>query len=175
MIDINLTVIGDGACSTTRTYLTYLRAAGLRPQRLWLVNFYPASKRTAAARRWLGTRVANRLHARGKPTSSSPSPEFQSLCMALMASAPRHVELFGDFDYGAHAASVDRFTAEDYDDPYLHQRILEASDTAFLYTNGGIVPAGLLDRREIKMFHIHPGVVPNVRGSDCFLWSCLVR
>ena len=53
--------------------------------------------------------------------------------------------------------------------------MVQAGDTAFLYTNGGRVPASLLGRPEIRVLHIHPGIVPDLRGSDCLLWSAVVR
>jgi methionyl-tRNA formyltransferase len=44
-----------------------------------------------------------------------------------------------------------------------------------LYTSGGRVPGDLLSTSPSRMIHIHPGVVPYVRGSDCLFWSVLTR
>ena len=69
------------------------------------------------------------------------------------------------------ASSVREFAVLDFNDEYLRKLMAKHSDTAFLYTNGGIVPSSLLKEPEIKILHIHPGIVPEFRGSDCFLWS----
>jgi hypothetical protein len=177
MQEINLTIIGDVFCSTTRTYLTYLKDAELRPKNLWLINFTPAEPRAKKAARYFGATVGNYFHSRQKtPSAGTFSAEFKLLCGELQeTAAPLPVNLFDDFEASDYASHVERFSAEDYDDAYLQRRILRTKGTAFLYTNGGIVPQKLLDHDSVKIFHIHPGVVPHVRGSDCFLWSCLVR
>lgn len=173
---VNLTVIGDRGCSTTRTYLSYMRAAGLRPRRLWLVDFFPASPLVHWARRLLGSGTANFLQRREIAARLSPSAEFIELCNALQESAtPQPVDLFGSFEPSAYADEVESFVAEDYSDGYLQRRMLRHADTAFLYTNGGRVPGSLLEQPGLSVFHVHPGVVPDVRGSDCLLWSYLVR
>lgn len=177
MQEINLTVIGDTLCSTTRTYLTYLKAAELKPQRLWVVSFTPAQRLARLAGQYFGNKVGNFFHSRqdsGEP--GNHTAEFQALCMKLQEVATENpIDLFGDFNLHDYATSVEEFAAEDYHDGYLRQRILEERRTAFLYTSGGLVPENLLNEKDVKIFHVHPGVVPEVRGSDCFLWSCLTK
>ena len=36
------------------------------------------------------------------------------------------------------------------------------------------MPPKILDLKNIKMLHIHPGFLPDIRGADCSLWSNLV-
>jgi len=33
----------------------------------------------------------------------------------------------------------------------------------------------LLSLNGLRFLHIHPGIVPDVRGADCFFWSLLLR
>jgi len=173
---LNLTVIGDRACSTTRVYLHHLRKAGLRPRRLWLVDFSPAPRWIGAAGRVLGAERANRLRAFERRPPAAPAPEFGALCEALQRSAGFDVvDLFSEIDGHAFADEVKSLVAVDYDDPALEAQIVRHADTAFLYTNGGRVPARVLDHPEVRFFHVHPGMVPEVRGSDCLLWSALDR
>jgi hypothetical protein len=165
---INLTVIGDRSCSTTRTYLEHMRAAGYRPRRLWLVDFGFQSWRTRL-RKVLAALTVWR-HA------SAQNHQYAELCKRLQVQAG-----YTPIDHEAawrpadHAAEVRSFCVRDFDDPLLHARMAQAADTAFLYTNGGKVPAALLDRPDIRVLHIHPGIVPDMRGSDCLLWSAAVR
>ena len=176
---LNLTVIGDCACSTTRTYLTYLRSAGLRVKRLWLVNFGPESRRRRLARRFLGSTVTNLLLDRRSRASFTPAvldERYPGLCMRLQEEAGFvPIDHFSAWSPDDFAEEVTRFRASDFADAALQARMSAARDTAFLYTNGGIVPGSLLDTPDLRMFHIHPGMVPELRGSDCFLWSAAVR
>lgn len=164
---VNLTVIGDRSCSTTRTYLAHLREAGYRPRRLWLVDFGPRSWRA----RLRGMAAALAVW---RPERSDA--QYADLCLQLQAQAGLtpidHTTHWRPADYAQEVCS---FRARDFDDPQLHARMAQAVDTAFLYTNGGRVPAVLLERPEIRVLHIHPGIVPDLRGSDCLLWSAAVR
>jgi len=173
---INLTVIGDRACSTTRTYLDYLRREGLRPRRLWLVDFVPVSRRLRWVRRLLGARLVDALLRSRGEAAAPPDEAFAELCLRLQAEAGLvPVDYFAPWEPADYAEQVERFSAMDFHDPLLHRRLARSDDTAFLYTNGGIVPAALLEQPGIRILHIHPGIVPDMRGSDCLLWSALVR
>lgn len=174
MKTVNLTIIGDVACSTTRTYLSFLKNADLRPKNLWLVGFGIGSPERRLERLYYKFSKTSRralvIHA-----SREGSTEFRKVCEDLMKDAAvLPVDLFGAFDYEAHAECVDYFVAPDYHDALLQRRILNARDTVFLYTNGGIVPPELLGTEGVKILHMHPGVVPSMRGSDCFLWSAIL-
>lgn len=176
---LNLTVIGDCACSTTRTYLTYLNSAGLRARRLWLVNFGPESRRRRILRRFLGTMATDVLLGWRAPSGFAPGvagERYASLCLRLQEEAGfSPIDHFSSWSPDEHAEEVTRFRASDFTDIALQARMRAAKETAFLYTNGGIVPGSLLGVPGLRVFHIHPGIVPELRGSDCFLWSASVR
>jgi hypothetical protein len=88
---------------------------------------------------------------------------------------PVQVNFFKPLDLGVVAEVVKKFKAENYEDPVLQARIFQNKEDAFLYTNGGIVPGTVLNYPGIKFLHIHPGIVPEMRGSDCLLWSHLIK
>jgi hypothetical protein len=164
---INLTVIGDRSCSTTRTYLAHLHEAGYRPRRLWLVDFGPRSWRA---------RVRGMLNALAVWKRERPNTAYADLCLLLQEQAGiTPIDHSTPWQPAKYAEEVCSFRVRDFDDPQLHARMAQANDTAFLYTNGGLVPAVLLDRPDIRVLHIHPGIVPDLRGSDCLLWSAAVR
>jgi len=58
-------------------------------------------------------------------------------------------------------------------DPAL-ANVLAGAGTV-LFTGGGIVPASLLAMLGLRFIHVHPGILPHVRGADGLLWSMLVR
>ena len=168
-VEINLTVIGDKKCSTTLTYLTYLNCAGLVPKRLWLVDFgVRESSRWAFPKRMFSS-------LKRKITSSSDSADvngerqFHKLGENLQRDAGLDIICHSSsWSPEQYASSVKEFSAHNFNDESLRKLMVKHSDTAFLYTNGGIVPAGLLDEPEIRILHVHPGIVPEFRGSDCF-------
>lgn len=170
--DINLTVIGDRLCSTTRTYLTHLRDAGFRPRALWLVDFGSPPGWRQRVRGLLAG-----LRSLGRSCGATENDDgFAALCLHLQEEAG-----FDPIDHTASwrpedfADEVKVFHARDFNDHALLVRMLNSRDTAFLYTNGGLVPATLLDQPDLRVLHIHPGIVPELRGSDCLLWSAAVR
>lgn len=177
MRDVNLIVIGDKACGTTRAYLAYLNAADIRPKEVWLIDFYPASESVKKYRKVpiIGSWLSNNRHRREEFPDYWPPEPFDELCDKLQKVTPLYVPVRDEFGFERYAGRVRHMVAEDYDDPYLLQMIKKHRAAAFLYTNGGRVPGELLSHPDIRIFHIHPGVVPYVRGSDCFLWSLLAR
>lgn len=175
MRDLNLIVIGDRACGTTRAYLTYLAAAALRPRAVWVIDFFAPSPRAIRWRRMplVGSKLANAMHAKEPKPAALPSPEVAQLARALQQSVPHPIDFIDQFDFGRYAASMREMVAEDFTDPFLQRAMLANRDCAFLFTNGGIVPRDLLARQDLRIFHVHPGLVPELRGSDCFWWSLL--
>lgn len=176
---LNLTVIGDCACSTTRTYLIYLKSAGFRARRLWLVNFGAEGPRRRILRRILGATATEFLLGWRASSWSAPGgtdERYAGLCRRLQEEAGfPPIDHFAAWSPDDYAEEITRFLASDFTDSALQSRMLAARDTAFLYTNGGIVPGPLLAAPGLRIFHIHPGIVPELRGSDCFLWSAAVR
>lgn len=162
---INLTVIADRSCSTARTYLEYLRIAGLMPQHLWLVDFGQRSLR----KRLFMSRFAPAPYL-------NESKVYHNLCMNIQCEAGlAPIDYFMPWDGEGYAEKVTRFYATDFNDANLQARMKHYTNTAFLYTNGGIVPATILDEKDVRVLHIHPGIVPELRGSDCLLWSVKLR
>lgn len=174
MRSINLIVIGDRACGTTRTYLTYLKSKGLIPSELWLVDFIPAPRLTVLLGELpFGSQIGNIFHRSVKKSTPVYSSLFLKTCEQLQKAVPIPIDYHSDFSYEMFAGKVIELTVEDYNDKYLHKKIFENRENAFLYTNGGIVPANILEKEDLRIFHIHPGIVPEMRGSDCFYWSLL--
>ena len=53
--------------------------------------------------------------------------------------------------------------------------IKKSDDKYLLFSGGGIVGPKLLNLPDKKLLHIHPGIVPEIKGADCLFWSILVR
>ena len=74
-----------------------------------------------------------------------------------------------------------------YDVPFERQAMTSINDTKVLeclgkqggqryalFVGGGILREPILGLG-VRFLHIHPGVVPHIKGSSCLLWSALVR
>ena len=82
----------------------------------------------------------------------------------------------GDCDYRAVAQEVDTLFVDGFKDPAMLEglRALPAR-TPVLFTGGGLLPASVFEASNCRFLHIHPGLLPNVKGADGMLWSLLLR
>lgn len=172
---VGLTIVGDIACMTTRTYLTYLAGEGYIPEELWLVKFCPAPEKAVKARELplFGSAIANLIHRNSPAPDITHDEEILSLAAGLQKVTPHPVPMTS-FEYENYADKVRYIVAEDYNDPYLQVLLGGRKSSLYLYTNGGLVPDSLI-AGGLRILHVHPGVVPEMRGSDCMLWSAHVR
>jgi len=59
-------------------------------------------------------------------------------------------------------------------DPKIINAMSNAFGSALLFSGGGIVRQKTFDSISKKFIHVHPGLLPSVRGADCFFWSVLL-
>lgn len=172
-----------------RAYLGVLRQRGWRPERIVLMvderdrahgrpvaPWLPSSLRRSWATKVQDLRMnhwAREFHGR-----------HGHWCRPwLVRLAQRYGLDAGVFDtfieppsFARHAGQVDALLVDGLSDRRLaeHLRGLPRP-TTLLFTGGGMVPAALLALPELRLIHVHPGVLPHVRGADGLLWSLLLR
>lgn len=171
---LDLTVVADRSCPTSRTYLTYLRDAGFAPGKVIIVDFAYGDPTYRKLAPYLGRRSAlavSKLRGGRSPVND----RFVQLCNLLKSTAPKSIDYFSNFAFEDYSETIANFVATDFSDSELLRLLSSEKCKNFLYTNGGRVPASFLNNKEISVLHIHPGVVPYVRGSDGLFWSLLVR
>jgi hypothetical protein len=172
-----------------RSYLGVLRAAGHRVERIVLMvgKRDPASRKPLAP--WLPTIIRHpfarmQQDLRMNYWSREMLRRHRSFCvpwLKLLASACEIDEsvfrcLTERPDYAAYADTVDEVFCDGLGDPALAQQLARLPGRrAILFTGGGMVPASLLNLPQCRFIHVHPGVLPRVRGADGFLWSVLLR
>jgi hypothetical protein len=71
--------------------------------------------------------------------------------------------------------NVDRVTVSGVNDPKLSSVIEAGSTKTLLFTGGGILEPSILSLSDVRFLHIHPGIVPEVKGADGLYWSWLIR
>ena len=64
----------------------------------------------------------------------------------------------------------------EYQDMFLSklselEKLFSKTKDTFLFSGGGILPKSLFKYKDIKLIHIHPGYLPDIKGADGLLWS----
>ena len=79
-------------------------------------------------------------------------------------------------NYARYANQLDEVFVDGLGDTALEAHLRGLTGRrAVLFTGGGMVPASLLNIPHCRFIHVHPGVLPHVRGADGLLWSVLLR
>lgn len=73
-----------------------------------------------------------------------------------------------------YSDNVKEVLVENLNDPKLPE-VLSVESGNILFTGSGIVPRNILEVPGVKFLHIHPGMLPEIRGADCTLWSNLLK
>lgn len=173
---------------SVRAYLARMRQAGLRPRHILLMvqTRHPTTKKPIG--RWLPRRIRawyaektqeqahnywpRRLKADHPHVIEGITRQMQQVCLNPADLIAQMLELVKYEDYADH---VHRISITGLRDPLLLQTLTEMSPGTVLFTGGGILPPGLLDIEGIRFLHVHPGLLPMVRGADGLLWSTLLR
>lgn len=74
-----------------------------------------------------------------------------------------------------YADAVEILELDGVSDPQLANYLSICPEELILFTGGGLVPSSILELNNVTLLHVHPGVLPDIRGSDGLLWSTMVR
>ena len=170
---LNLILIGDISCSTTRTYLEYLKNNNYKIEAIWLINFQRKSNFKNKIKLFISRFFVNKDKLLSNQFNKKDK-KFKKLIKDIQNELKfNSIDFSNKFELNSVTSKIKIFNFTNYKDPNLQKLIKENIDNTFLYTNGGIVPKSLLNDQEVKILHIHPGIVPEFKGSDCLLWSGL--
>lgn len=188
MKTIPLTVLVHDA-PHARAYLSAMRNIGIRPRKIILMidSRKPGSQKPLL--KWiphgLRIRMAEQIHEQANnywPRQIlQKHPELvQNIATHLQSWFPEPMEMFqeitGRFSYEDYAEDVERELVAGFKDERLRKTLQKEPDgTPVLFSGGGILPASLVELQNIRFLHIHPGLLPLVRGADGLLWSTLIR
>ena len=173
-----LCIIGDINCSTTRTYVEYLHKKQVPISKLWLVHFWKKEQTLIKSSIW-HNRLADSIRKyvyRDKSVEVVIDGNFSKICLELQRSTDfETIDYKSQWNPSNYCNDVIVFESSSINDDNIKRRIRRNLDHMFLYTNGGIVSEEILNIRNFKMLHVHPGRVPEMKGSDCLLWSAAIR
>ena len=129
-------------------------------------------KKYELVKRLLGKKIANKALSIYKYLNNKKIGELNKYFMRLNGIELEDVADY--FDTYPKNNLVELFV-NNLDDGGLKKYISEKVKGAVLFTGGGILKKEILSIPDVKFIHIHPGVVPDVRGADCFFWSYLLK
>jgi len=169
-----------------RAYASALRHAGVCPRRVISI----APKYDLVTRKELGRWVPKSL----RPVYACKIDEYRQNYWPrrLKRTSPELVDLMSDalaarfpyfqsffnalerpLNYRGWVGTHDSLAVDGLSDPALAEAL--AGSKTVLFTGGGRVPASLLAMPGVRFLHVHPGLMPYIRGADGLLWSTLVR
>lgn len=178
VVDLVVLAFADGPYS--RAYLGHLRAAGYRPRAVVVLKMARGGRHVGSGisrvRRYAASAIG-KVRAILQPwRRARPAPEWYPRFLAeVQERFSVTIPLAGPVDFREYTERVLEVDIEDFDDPRLLSVLRDLNAKAILFTGGGRVTPGLLGEPGIKVIHVHPGIVPDVRGSDGLFWSCVVR
>jgi hypothetical protein len=169
-----------------RAYLSLLRRSGLRPERLVLVLEENHAVTGRPLGRWLPRWLRTPYVERVQDLTRNHWPralrrDHPELLDAILEGMQERVpgaaeivsEITGAFRYETYARRVDRVFAQGVSDIPVERALAGAG--AVLFTGGGLIRSNILRLPSVRLLHVHPGRLPELRGADGVLWSETLR
>lgn len=168
-LDLNVLFVDS---MPSRVYLAMLKKQGLIPKKIIYIDMDPSSRKFNALKSLVGRFLAKKIF---KLYKNFEGQKISDLGQSLLSEFKlTYSDLsFDIFQYPAQ--QIDKIVVTGLDDSCFIEKIRNEKNKTFLFTGGGILKEDLLSIPNSKYIHIHPGIVPDVKGADCFFWSCLLR
>jgi hypothetical protein len=176
MREIELTVLTDYHLGYgARAYLHMLHERGLRPKMI-LRTAFTRSRNVKRVARYLGTKKAYDLFEIYKRLKSGRKKAYldemkSDICSSIGCSEG----LFDEIDPEKYCSRSRVVYTDSYRDGVFIDAVRSLETRKILYAGSGIVPKEVLDIPGVEILHIHPGIVPDIRGSDGMLYSILLK
>ncbi len=156
-----------------RAYLSALSALGYSLELAILVGFRGRqSLRRRLITSLIGYDGCENLARKYRGYRSSPAGTlYRSVIEESFRLDPVFFESFRTQDY---CHNVERLVINNYDDQCLIDALKSSGLTHFIFAGHNLFRGRVLDMG-MRYLHAHPGIVPDIRGVDCFLWSVLYR
>lgn len=156
----------------SRIYLALLHKSGCRAKNIIFLDIQPKSAKYNFVKRLFGISIASFLYSIYRKIRSKALDSIAIQLLALNNLKPEDLNnCLAPYD----KKEIEKLYLKNMHDEKLSLHIERGSYGAILFTGGGILKDKILDIPEIKFIHIHPGIVPDIRGADCLFWSYLLR
>lgn len=175
--NLNLTILFVDN-TPARIYLALLKKHRYKPKNIVFLDMEPKSEKYMLAKRIIGETFARKLARNAKiilAMAAKKSEISKAFAENLISKFDLSLKDIGSCDEIFPEVNVEKISISGLDDPSLIRYIEKSTNNTFLFTGGGLLREGLLSIHDKKFIHIHPGIVPEVKGADCFFWSYLLR
>ncbi|MCC6298119.1 MAG: hypothetical protein IT314_02385 [Anaerolineales bacterium] len=127
-------------------------------------------------RSWMEKRSPNKSITNLDVQAFEENEIFASVADYVYQSRLPKVEFFKSTEelLQSHGLGYEIIQVSSLNDPDFVSLISKSPQKVALYVEGGILRKPVLSSH-VRFLHIHPGIVPLVKGSACMLWSALVH
>jgi len=164
---LDLTVLFHDSMPS-RIYLSILYQNGYCPKKIIYLKFRRGTKYNIA-KNIIGERLLNKIIEKRK--SKFIDINFANIFLEKFNLS---YELLNK-DIKAYSKEYVEVDVNNLQDQNLIDYLSNEETKTFLFTGGGILRKELLSIKDSKFIHIHPGIVPDVKGADGLFWSYLLR
>lgn len=171
-MEINLVVLFVESIPS-RIYLALLKKHGYLPKKIIHLDMGGQSKKYKMARKFLGNYISDYVLALLRLIKNRGVPKDLSSSL-LSGFGINNNDISSCLD-SLPCGTFERIKVSGLDDPALQKYIESQPYKTYLFTGGGMLKDPLLSVVGVRFIHIHPGIVPDIRGADCFFWSYLLR
>ena len=175
--NLNLTIFFVDS-TPARIYLALLKKHGYQPENILFLDMEPKSKSYRLAKIIVGETFARKLALKAKTMLTLTAKESEvskAFSEKLLSKFDLTLKEIGSCCEIFPEVTVGKISVNGLDDPSLITYIKKSAINTFLFTGGGLLREDLLSIPDKKFIHIHPGIVPEIKGADCFFWSYLLR
>lgn len=155
-----------------RIYLTLLIKSGIVPESVIRLNQPLPSRACRALSKIIGKRLSIVLYKQLVRRKSIVSP---MLSESLLGKFGLNENDLSDESIFPDYLNVSSLDVDHINDPVLVNFLYSLKTKNFLFTGGGLLKEEMLGIPGARFIHVHPGIVPEIKGADCFFWSYLLR
>ncbi len=175
MKTIDIVVLASELSPTTIAYLEYMKKNGYSPRKILVIRLIGKGTRAKYLNKFFGKKLTYKLIYIYNKLLNRNKLSFKTTCAAIQKKQDFLIDYFKAIDFNKYTSEVEFIYIKTLKDKELFSKLKKIGKTTLLYTGGGIVPSGIIDLSNIKILHVHPGIVPYVRGSDGIFWSIAYR
>jgi folate-dependent phosphoribosylglycinamide formyltransferase PurN len=174
--ELDLTLLVDYDINdSAKAYLEIMYQNGYYPKKIIVLGFLQGNFITKYSR-YIGEINSFRLlKSLNKLIQYKGYKERKAISKIITNFLNIKVDFFKRINLKRYTKDIDYLYIKSYKDEKFLSYIKKEETKTFLYASSGIVPKEFLELDNIKVLHIHPGIVPDIKGSDGFFWSIALR
>lgn len=157
-------------------YLTQIANLGYKPYKIIDLHFEPVNLYYHLLKKMIGKKLAFKCYQiyRKIIHTDSACKELGKIIFKKLGELENIIHS-DRHDYHNFCENVEVLYIKNINDMTLFEKIKNENCKTFLYTGGGILKNHFFEMKSCKFIHIHPGIIPFVRGSDGLFWSIATR